>query len=319
MRHRGCCSRCVLAAPGAAHGEFLAGRRPRVRSRPSAREQARRDDHRRSTSPQDGRYVAFQTAARNLFADDDPDPPGPVPPGRLFRRDLATGALELVAVGDLRPTRGRRAARSRRAEPVDQRATGATSRSRPPTQLVPADTNTERRRLRPRHDAADRRARRLRAGLGPRRRRPPAAYGGRRRARPAPSHAGAAISADGRKVVFCTRARVRPAGRGPRHRPAGQLFVRDLRREHDHARDAQHGGRHARRRRASAAAGRASARTAPRSRGPGTNAALADALAARARSDRALSTTSGAARDGPSAPTRRITGASDLDDPLCRD
>lgn len=51
----------------------------------------------------DGRYVAFATRARNLFADDDPDPKGQFRAGGIFRRDLQTGSLELVAHGDLRP------------------------------------------------------------------------------------------------------------------------------------------------------------------------------------------------------------------------
>lgn len=50
----------------------------------------------------DGRYVVFQTRARNLFADDDPDPPGRFRVGGIFRRDLQTGALALVADGDQR-------------------------------------------------------------------------------------------------------------------------------------------------------------------------------------------------------------------------
>jgi hypothetical protein len=49
----------------------------------------------------DGRFVAFETAARNLFADDDPDPEGAYRRGGIFRRDLASGALELVAHGSL--------------------------------------------------------------------------------------------------------------------------------------------------------------------------------------------------------------------------
>ncbi len=49
----------------------------------------------------DGRYVAMQTRARNFFADDDPDPPGRYRAGGVFRFDLATRALEKVADGDL--------------------------------------------------------------------------------------------------------------------------------------------------------------------------------------------------------------------------
>lgn len=49
----------------------------------------------------DGRYVAFQTLARNFFADDDPDPAGQFRSGGIFRFDLQTRALEKVADGDL--------------------------------------------------------------------------------------------------------------------------------------------------------------------------------------------------------------------------
>jgi len=48
----------------------------------------------------DGRYVVFQTRATNFFADDDPDPPGRIRQGGVFRYDRATGALALVADGD---------------------------------------------------------------------------------------------------------------------------------------------------------------------------------------------------------------------------
>lgn len=49
----------------------------------------------------DARYVAFETRARNFFADNDPDPPGRYRRGGIFRFDLATRALELVADGNL--------------------------------------------------------------------------------------------------------------------------------------------------------------------------------------------------------------------------
>jgi Tol biopolymer transport system component len=50
----------------------------------------------------DGRYVVFQTRARNLYADDDPDPPGRYRVGGIFRMELATRSIELVADGELR-------------------------------------------------------------------------------------------------------------------------------------------------------------------------------------------------------------------------
>jgi len=50
----------------------------------------------------DGRYVAFQTRARNLFPDGDADPPGQYREGGIFRSDVDSRALELVADGDFR-------------------------------------------------------------------------------------------------------------------------------------------------------------------------------------------------------------------------
>lgn len=50
----------------------------------------------------DGRYVVFRTTARNLFPPEIKDPPGQHFRGGVFRRDLLTGTLDLVAVGDLR-------------------------------------------------------------------------------------------------------------------------------------------------------------------------------------------------------------------------
>ncbi len=47
----------------------------------------------------DGRYVVIQTRSRNFFADDDPDPPGAFRSGGLFRFDLQTRTLVKVADG----------------------------------------------------------------------------------------------------------------------------------------------------------------------------------------------------------------------------
>lgn len=49
----------------------------------------------------DGRYVAIQTRARNFFGDGDPDPPGGYRAGGIFRFDLTTKVLEKVADGNL--------------------------------------------------------------------------------------------------------------------------------------------------------------------------------------------------------------------------
>jgi hypothetical protein len=49
----------------------------------------------------DGRYVVIQTRSRNFFADSDPDPPGKFRSGGLFRFDLRTRALAKVADGSV--------------------------------------------------------------------------------------------------------------------------------------------------------------------------------------------------------------------------
>ncbi|MDO8185019.1 hypothetical protein Q5424_20840 [Conexibacter sp. JD483] len=49
----------------------------------------------------DGRWVVFQTRATNFFADDDADAPGTMRRGGIFRFDRTTGAIALVADGDL--------------------------------------------------------------------------------------------------------------------------------------------------------------------------------------------------------------------------
>ena len=49
----------------------------------------------------DGRYVVFETRARNLFGPDFTDPPGAHYEGGVMRRDIASGHLDLVAAGDL--------------------------------------------------------------------------------------------------------------------------------------------------------------------------------------------------------------------------
>ena len=60
------------------------------------------DDVQNTVISQDGRYVVFQTTAHNLYPAGDPgDPPGQIRNGGIFRRDLETGALDLVAYGCL--------------------------------------------------------------------------------------------------------------------------------------------------------------------------------------------------------------------------
>ena len=90
----------LLLAAAPAHAFVAPG--ARIISASDARQEQGDDDTSQVVLSGDGRYAAFTTRARNFFADDDPDPPGRFRFGGLFRRDLATGALELVASGDLR-------------------------------------------------------------------------------------------------------------------------------------------------------------------------------------------------------------------------
>ena len=87
-----------------------------------------------------GRYVAIQTRARNLFDDSDGDPSGSYRVGGIFRFDMETKALERVADGDLRGdvdgaliTRG--------AQNPSISVDGSTIAFSTAAQLVPADTN----------------------------------------------------------------------------------------------------------------------------------------------------------------------------------
>jgi Tol biopolymer transport system component len=89
----------------------------------------------------DGRYVVYQTRARNLYADDDPDPPGRARVGGLFRLELATGAVELVADGNLAPEDDPNQVLVRGALNPSVSADGRYVAFSSAYQLVPADTN----------------------------------------------------------------------------------------------------------------------------------------------------------------------------------
>jgi WD40-like Beta Propeller Repeat len=183
----------------------------------------------------DGRYVAFQTLARNFFADDDPDPPGEYRGGGLFRFDLQTRALEKVADGDLFAEEGKsesneflRLGASNPSISADGRYIAfATAES-----LLPGDEN----------DNVDVYVRDMATPIGS-----PGAYdlvsardGGDVPAEYGPPafpfpgsepgaevSRGVAISADGQKVAFRTEAPSDlPASTGT-DAPAGQIFLRD--------------------------------------------------------------------------------------------
>ncbi len=265
-----------------------------------------------------GRYVAFQTRARNLFADDDPDPPGRYRQGGIFRRDLDSGApLSLVASGDVRDESSNvlitRGAANPSASGDGRYVAFSTGQS-----LVPADQNGNvdvyvrdmslastapgAFDLVSARDGGD----------------APAAYAPR--SPPAPGidpgsevTRGAAISDDGRYVVFRTLAASNLPAAASTSTSAGQLFVRD-----------REGS---------------TTKLVTRNKADGAPAggALGSAISAdgttvawTGRSAPAQTTFLGGesaadlpyylwrrVADGPTAPTRRITGMVDPDDPSC--
>ncbi|HET9196770.1 MAG TPA: hypothetical protein VFN92_00760 [Solirubrobacterales bacterium] len=90
----------LMVAPAPAHAFYGYG--AQIVSADFARGEQGDDASTFAAISDDGRYVAIQTRARNFFADDDPDPAGQYRAGGIFRFDLETRALELVADGDLR-------------------------------------------------------------------------------------------------------------------------------------------------------------------------------------------------------------------------
>ena len=99
----------------------------------------------------DGRFVVFETRARNFFADNDPEPPGAFREGGVFRRDLVTGALELVAYGDVKPTAGGPFTLGARNPSISD--DGRWVAFSTAAQLTRRRHEHEGRRVRPRHDA----------------------------------------------------------------------------------------------------------------------------------------------------------------------
>jgi hypothetical protein len=172
-----------------------------------------------------GRYVTFQTRARNFFADDDPDPPGQYRVGGIFRKDLVSGALELVADGDLKSS-ATDALAVRGAQNASISADGGFVAFSTAQQLVPEDRNANvdvyvRDMSVPARSPGAYELMSARDGGTV-----PASYA-------APKFGsevtpGRAISADGQKIVFKTRsASDLPAGSGSQATPTEQIFVRD--------------------------------------------------------------------------------------------
>ncbi|HSS38002.1 MAG TPA: hypothetical protein VLT58_04475 [Polyangia bacterium] len=273
----------------------------------------------------DGNYVAIQTRARNFFADDDPDPVGSYRSGGIFRFDLRTRALEKVADGDLFRESDNAFLRRGASNPSIS-ANGRFVAFSTNQQLVAADGN----------DNADVYVRDMNLAASA-----PGAYrlvsardGGETPASYAPpaiplpgSNPGAdvspgvAISADGTRIAFRTEAESDLPAQPSADTPAGQVFVRDLTTQ------------------------RTTLVTAARNPGDGlmTATAAGGALGAALSADGTTVAWTGRqaaeqtrflagenpdstfnyylwrrAPFGPGEPTRRITGISDPDDPVCR-
>lgn len=184
----------------------------------------------------DGRWVVFQSAATNFFADDDADQPGTLRRGGVFRFDRVSGRLDLVADGDLLDEASgellRRGAAAPSVSDDGRRVVFSTAQ-----RLAPQDVN----------DNIDVYVRDMSVPLGADRAAgayvlvsardggdEPATYAPRETPLPgrnpgAATYAGTAISGDGRHVVFRTPELAsdlpdRPAA----DTPAGNVFVRDL-------------------------------------------------------------------------------------------
>jgi Tol biopolymer transport system component len=270
----------------------------------------------------DGRYATFQTRARNFFADDDPDPPGEYRRGGIFRIDVDTLELALVADGDT-VDEATNVLLTRGAQSPSISADGRFVAFSTAQQLVPADVNRN----------IDVYVRDMTIPI-----RSPGAFdlvsakdGGDVPASYAPPSAaliggdlgsevarGAALSLDGDKVVFRV---TEPASDLPDRpgldTPGQQVFVRD--------RAANTTTLVTRVNASGAAAGGANGPAGISGDGTtvvwnGQNAALQTPFLNGENTDlpgfsyylwRRVA-------DGPAAPTRRITGMADLDDPACQ-
>jgi hypothetical protein len=92
----------LLVGPAAGAADAFYGNGAAIVSASTARAEQGDSASNFGAISRDGRYAAFETRASNFFDDADPDPPGEFRSGGVFRRDLDTGALEKVADGDFR-------------------------------------------------------------------------------------------------------------------------------------------------------------------------------------------------------------------------
>jgi hypothetical protein len=266
----------------------------------------------------DGRYVAIQTFARNFFLDDDPDPPGQYRAGGIFRFDLETRALAKVADGNLHDEDDgaflRRGASNPSISADGRHVAFATAEP-----LVPADAN----------DDVDVYVRDMTVDAGA-----AGAYdlvsardGGDVPATFGPSSSpfpgsdpgadvsrGVAISADGRRVAFRTDAPSDLPASASADVPAGQVLVRDRTLDTTTlVTRTDPGGAPA-----GGAIGAAISADGTTVAWTGGNApAQTRFLAGENQTSGFLYYLWRRVADGPGAPTRRITGVADPDDPAC--
>ena len=227
----------LTAAPAAAPAAWAPG--PEIVSVDNARQEQGDGATSFAGLSGDGRYVVFQTRATNFFGDGDGDPDGGRRLGGVFRYDRVTGALALVADGDVVAERDGALRMRGAANPSvssDGRAVAFSTAQR----LVASDTN----------ENVDVYVRDMAVALGADRAGSgayrlvsaadgtdaPPAYAPREPPLPGATPGanvwpGTAISSDGRLVAFRTvEQRSDLAGTGPAATPAGSVFVRDVER-----------------------------------------------------------------------------------------
>ena len=272
----------------------------------------------------DGRYVAIQTRARNFFADDDPDPPGQYRTGGVFRFDLETRAMEKVADGDLFDETSNDFVRRGASNPSIS-ADGRFIAFATAEPLIAADVN----------DNVDVYVRDMAIPIGSAGAYDlvsardggdlPASYGSPMVPFPgsepgAELTRGMALSSDGQKVAFRTEVPSDLPSSGTVDVPTGQVFVRD--READTTtlvttvRDAESGAMTDQP--AGGALGAVLSADGTTVAWTGRNAAAQTPFLGGENQDpNFIYYLWRRAADGPSAPTRRITGLADPDDPDC--
>lgn len=266
---------------------------------------------------QDGRYVVFQTKARNFYPANDPgDPSGQTRVGGIFRWDRTTRTLELVAYGDLQSTSGSIIARGARNPSVS--SDGRYVAFSTGWKLVAADTNPNAdvyvrdMTLPPSSPDAYRLVSAKDGGTTPASWASTAPFAG------AEVTPGVSISADGTKVLFRTGVASNLPNASSATTPGGQLFVRDLVADtttlvtRNQADGSPAGGVNVVQPAALSADG-----TTVAWAGLNAQSQTRFLTAEPNNGDQVLYYLWRRIADGPGAPTRRLTGPVDLDDPAC--